>query len=1172
MDNPHPSAAFPGDWLQFRSDRKLTGRSRLVGSITSPPRILWSVPIGARQTWVAFQSSAGNSASVNLPAVDSNAGALAANSTWGIGPPAYDLNHNGSPVVFPAVDSQTKIGNFIPGSTNFQEVQFDSCFNQQNNNATNCVGAAGVSGHLYQWQNGSWVEQWKTPPISRMFVAQTIVGDFDHDGKLEVAAEPWYDLQVYDLLTGALKTSAQAIPDNVLTGREYGWLGAYDLNGDGMQEFVAIGLFENFISVMGWKDGQLIKLWDHTIEIVHDLAQTIHATTTYPVQDIDGDGILDVVTSIYNENGDKQWHVVARDGMTGDVLLDQPGRYLLGMTDVNADGAAELFTIATTGQLTPQYGTLDVVSFKGRTLTTLLELSGTGLATQQVQNLPLNINTESQLLNIVAGPVTKGGLPAFFTSRLVDAAHGTIELTPWQWSNGKLAKLGTITGPHLQVLATRPADPGSPGFLISAAVSGNNSGSIAISGVSGTVVQSSVMRAPLSSAVVGHLRPQDPPTVIVQDALDELVAFRPSSATGSGTIVWTHAGHGASTGDATGTGQNESAGALLASLTGDGTLQTLAETTGASGQARIVAIQPDGSDLWTSDFSGFPAASPAQNEPGVTLLYAGRFRNADREDVVVSTRSETITTDEINLVDGSSGQLVWNDKNGSDPSLIPAPTHDDTGFGWHAVYDWDHNGLDDLVGFTLNYWVKNGTDQNLFDRYLVSPSVAVENTIGLVFPPDSSWPTEFYPVAGIPVIGDFLNNGTDTILYGGSQYLLGLIDPLSGKGIWQSPAFPGLPGYLQGIADLDGDGTLSLVSAGAAAPDGSAALSVNRASTGELLWSIPLPGCVRGGQIAPGPVSVGDINGDGRDEAVFTCGTNVYAVGADPGNRSGKILWTLNLGTGFDRSDSPILADAEGNGRLEIIVVGSNGYIYGIGSLPSTAPISPNAPVIEANGVVDGAAFLPGKIAPGSWFTIKGTKLSDGKYQAAAVPLPQQLGGTVVTVNGQIARLSYVDTGQINAEMPPDMPVGPASVVVTNKAGSSGAATVQIVPAMPEIFQYSGNRAVAQNVPDYSLNSPDNPISAGGSLVVYFTGGGLVNGDRRIGIPASLTTQMPLRLATTVMVGSQQAQLVFSGLTPGAIGLYQVNATVPASLSPGEYPVTITVGGVTSSTAVISVK
>jgi hypothetical protein len=45
LDSLHPRAAFPGDWLQFRSDRKLTGRSRLVGNITPPAVTATSVGI-----------------------------------------------------------------------------------------------------------------------------------------------------------------------------------------------------------------------------------------------------------------------------------------------------------------------------------------------------------------------------------------------------------------------------------------------------------------------------------------------------------------------------------------------------------------------------------------------------------------------------------------------------------------------------------------------------------------------------------------------------------------------------------------------------------------------------------------------------------------------------------------------------------------------------------------------------------------------------------------------------------------------------------------------------------------------------------------------------------------------------------------------------------------------
>ena len=97
-------------------------------------------------------------------------------------------------------------------------------------------------------------------------------------------------------------------------------------------------------------------------------------------------------------------------------------------------------------------------------------------------------------------------------------------------------------------------------------------------------------------------------------------------------------------------------------------------------------------------------------------------------------------------------------------------------------------------------------------------------------------------------------------------------------------------------------------------------------------------------------------------------------------------------------------------------------------------------------------------------------------------------------------------------------------------------------------------------------------MRAGGILVVYFTGAGLVNGDRRTGVPAPLTTLMSVSLSVTAAVNGEAAGVVFAGLTPGSIGLYQASVVVPADLAPGDYPVTITVGGVTSSAAMIAVK
>jgi uncharacterized protein (TIGR03437 family) len=47
----------------------------------------------------------------------------------------------------------------------------------------------------------------------------------------------------------------------------------------------------------------------------------------------------------------------------------------------------------------------------------------------------------------------------------------------------------------------------------------------------------------------------------------------------------------------------------------------------------------------------------------------------------------------------------------------------------------------------------------------------------------------------------------------------------------------------------------------------------------------------------------------------------------------------------------------------------------------------------------------------------------------------------------------------------------------------------------------------------------------------------------------------------------------FSGLAPSFVGLYQVNALVPAGVASGNaVPVTITIGNVTSNTVTIPVQ
>ena len=58
-----------------------------------------------------------------------------------------------------------------------------------------------------------------------------------------------------------------------------------------------------------------------------------------------------------------------------------------------------------------------------------------------------------------------------------------------------------------------------------------------------------------------------------------------------------------------------------------------------------------------------------------------------------------------------------------------------------------------------------------------------------------------------------------------------------------------------------------------------------------------------------------------------------------------------------------------------------------------------------------------------------------------------------------------------------------------------------------------------------------------------------------------------------VTIGGVPAQVDFSGLAPGFAGLYQVNAVVPAGVTPGnDVPVVLSVAGQTSPPVTMAVQ
>jgi uncharacterized protein (TIGR03437 family) len=229
--------------------------------------------------------------------------------------------------------------------------------------------------------------------------------------------------------------------------------------------------------------------------------------------------------------------------------------------------------------------------------------------------------------------------------------------------------------------------------------------------------------------------------------------------------------------------------------------------------------------------------------------------------------------------------------------------------------------------------------------------------------------------------------------------------------------------------------------------------------------------------------------------------------------------------------------------------------------------------VNPGQAVVNAASFLASQTPAGSVFSIFGANLATKVGEPTAVPLPTTLLTTSVTVNGELAPLFYVDSNQINAQMPEDIKPGVATVVVKNGSSTSNAAAVTIpATGTPGIVVYGNNRAVVVNQ-DGSVNSPASPAKVGDTLVAYFTGGGPVNaaGPLVTGAvtPAGLS---PVSGTNTVTVsGVAATSVTYMGLTPGSIGLYQADFVVP-KVAAGDHPLVITISGQASNNPLLAVS
>lgn len=302
-----------------------------------------------------------------------------------------------------------------------------------------------------------------------------------------------------------------------------------------------------------------------------------------------------------------------------------------------------------------------------------------------------------------------------------------------------------------------------------------------------------------------------------------------------------------------------------------------------------------------------------------------------------------------------------------------------------------------------------------------------------------------------------------------------------------------------------------------------------------------------------------------------TGGTNVVITGTDFEGATSVKFGTKNATSFAIDSASRITA---------ISPSGSAGPVAVMVTTPSgsaNASFAYSLPTISINSgsVVNAASFSSGGIAAGSLVSIFGTFTGTTTATFTQSPWPTSLSGITVRFSGIAAPLYYVSPTQINAQVPWELE-GQLSATVTVSRGSETTAPelVSLIAADPGVFFYGTYRGIVTNAQTYELISSTNPAVPGFTyLTIYCTGLGAVTNPPVSGQAKSSQPLSEVRTRPSVLLAGFPAAVLFAGLTPGFVGLYQINLLVPANIPEGDaVPLVISSAGKSSTTVYLNIK
>jgi uncharacterized protein (TIGR03437 family) len=293
------------------------------------------------------------------------------------------------------------------------------------------------------------------------------------------------------------------------------------------------------------------------------------------------------------------------------------------------------------------------------------------------------------------------------------------------------------------------------------------------------------------------------------------------------------------------------------------------------------------------------------------------------------------------------------------------------------------------------------------------------------------------------------------------------------------------------------------------------------------------------------------LTGDGT-LAAFVCNGQVNISLADGTRR--RALTNFR----WSAASSPVIS---ADGSRVIFTIGppgnastTRGAIYAIGT-DGIKLEKIYAPRVLSPGGVEDSLSIYRSLVIGDLITASGTNFTaDSLSVAAERPLPDSLNGISLLVNGRATPILAVTPWQINAQLPPWATEGLATFQLRFEDGSSSNITKeQIGRNLPQpLFLTSSTSDCQLAVFHAGTGIPadqQHPAAIGETVEIYAVGLGPT--DPVIPAGALAPNSPPSKITDVITVylddysGQVTAPVLFAGLTPGLIGIYQINVTIP---------------------------